>query len=308
MPAEPIPRRRLLRLTGVALAGAAIAAWPRRPPSVTWTGQAMGGPAQVTLHGVEEATARRLVAQVAGLVDRMEGLFSLHRPDSVISRLNRQGELGDPPAAFTDLLSRALSVSAATGGAFDPTVQPLWRLYRDQGAGADPASVLDRIDWRGVVVGRDRVRLPPGAALTLNGIAQGYITDRVVDLLAAQGVGHMLVDMGEPRGVGRRDDGGDWMLGVADPDDAARLITTLPVSGRAIATSAPRASLADEAGRIGHIFDPATGRPAQGWKQVSLAAGTAMLADALSTAVAALPRDRAGAVLAGTGGVLVAGV
>lgn len=307
MPAEPIPRRRLLRLTGVALAGAAIATWPRRPPPVTWTGQAMGGPAQLTLHGVEEATARRLVAQVAGLIDRMEGLFSLHRPDSVISRLNRQGELRDPPAAFTDLLSRALSVSAATGGAFDPTVQPLWQLYRDQGAGADPASVLDHVGWHGVLVGRDRVRLPPGAGLTLNGIAQGYITDRVVDLLAAQGVGHMLVDMGEPRGVGRRDDGADWMLGVADPDDAARLITTLPVSGRAIATSAPRASLADEAGRIGHIFDPATGRPAQGWKQVSVAAGTAMLADALSTAVAALPRDRAGAVLAGTGGVLVAG-
>lgn len=310
MQPEPrISRRRVLRLSAVALAGAGVALWPRKPPPVTWTGQAMGGPASLTLHGVEEATARRLVSRVVALVDAMEGLFSLHRPDSLLSRLNREGEVGDPPAAFTDLLRQALAVAAATGGAFDPTVQPLWDLYR--GGVLDAAvlqAALGTVGWQRVMVARDRVRVPPGTQLTLNGIAQGYITDRVTDLLLSHGVGHMLVDMGEPRGIGLREDGQEWRLGIADPDAVDRVLSTVPVSGRAIATSAPRGTLIDAAGRFGHILDPATGRPAMAWRQVSVAAATATMADALSTAIAAAAPARAASLIGDSGAAVVMGV
>ncbi len=309
MPPETMPlpsRRRVLRLSALALAGGALALWPRRPPPVTWQGQAMGGPASLTLHGVEEGAAQALVGHVVRLISALEGLFSLHRPDSLLSRLNREGELGDPPAAFTDLLRQALALSAVTAGAFDPTVQPLWQFYRD--GTVDFGAVRQAIGWQRVEVRRDRVRLPPGMALTLNGIAQGYITDRVTDLLLAHGIGHMLVDMGEPRGIGRRDDGQEWQLGVADPVDAARIATRIPVSGRAVATSAPRGSLIDAAGRYGHILDPATGLPADRWRQVSVAASTATLADALSTAIAASDPARSRSLLvAGGGQAIVAG-
>lgn len=298
----------MLCLSAVALAGAGIASWPRRPPPVTWTGQAMGGPASLTLHGVEEGAARALVGRVAALVGAMEGMFSLHRPDSILSRLNREGEVGDPPALFTDLLRRALALSAATDGAFDPTVQPLWDLYRQGDASGDGVdAVLQNVGWRRVTVGRDRVTLPPGTRLTLNGIAQGYITDRVTDLLLAHGVGHMLVDMGEPRGIGARDDGQEWRLGIADPDDGQRMLAAVPVSGRAIATSAPRGTLIDAAGRFGHILDPGTGLPATQWRQVSVAAPTAALADALSTAIAAVAPVRAQSLLI-AGGEMVMGI
>lgn len=305
MPSDtpPLTRRLVLRLAGVALAGAAIATWPRRPEPVTWTGQAMGGPASLTLHGVAPDAARMLIGQVVALVDAMEDLFSLYRPDSALSRLNRAGVLADARVDFTDLLGRALGMAAATDGAFDPTVQPLWDLYR---ANAMPeqtlAAVRDQVGWRRVGVQGDRVTLPPGMGLTLNGIAQGYITDKVVGLLAAHGIGHMLVDMGEPRGIGRREDGTDWNLGIADPTDAERLLTLVPVSGRALATSAPRGTLVDAAGRFGHIFDPGTGRPATGWTQVSVAAADATRADALSTAIAAAPAERAASLLRAGGG------
>lgn len=307
--APEITRRRVLRLSAVALAGAGITLWPRMPPPFTWTGQAMGGPASLTLHGLEEATARRLVSRVVALVDAMEGLFSLYRPDSVLSRLNREGEVGDPPAAFTHLLSQALAVAGATGGAFDPTVQPLWHLYR----GGEPdreglRTVIGTVGWRRVVVARDRVRLAPGTQLTLNGIAQGYITDRVTDLLLSHGVGHILVDMGEPRGIGRRNDGQEWRLGIADPDAVDRILSTVPVSGRAIATSAPRGTLIDTGGRFGHILDPATGVPATAWRQVSVAAATAMMADAMSTAIAATAPARAASLIGHSGASVVMGV
>ncbi|MBJ7414144.1 MAG: FAD:protein FMN transferase [Niveispirillum sp.] len=310
MPPETwISRRRVLRLSAVALAGAGVALWPRKPPPVTWTGQAMGGPASLTLHGAAEETARRLVSRVVALVDAMEGLFSLYRPDSLLSRLNREGEVGDPPAAFTHLLGQALTVAAATGGAFDPTVQPLWELYR--GGVPDAAGLqaaLGTVGWQRVMVARDRVRLQPGTQLTLNGIAQGYITDRVTDLLLSHGVGHMLVDMGEPRGIGLRDDGQEWRLGIADPDAVDRVLSTVPVSGRAIATSAPRGTLIDAAGRIGHILDPVTGLPATAWRQVSVAAATATMADALSTAIAAAAPARAASLIGDSGASVVLGV
>ncbi|GLI92757.1 hypothetical protein LMG27198_17490 [Methylocystis echinoides] len=51
-------------------------------------------------------------------------------------------------------------------------------------------------------------------ALTLNGIAQGYITDRVCDLLRREGVGHTMVDMGELRALDVRPDGSLWRVGL----------------------------------------------------------------------------------------------
>lgn len=302
-PDTSLSRRRVLRLAGVALAGAGIAAWQHRPQLVTWTGQAMGGPASLTLHGVAPDAARALIGQVVALVDAMEDLFSPHRPDSALSRLNRDGVLSAARVDFTDLLGRALGMAAATDGAFDPTVQPLWDLYRTGTVVAGAlAAVRDQVGWRRVRVDGDRITLPPGMGLTLNGIAQGYITDKVVGLLAAHGIGHMLVDMGEPRGIGRREDGTDWHLGIADPTDATRLLATVPVSGRSLATSAPRGTLVDAGGRFGHIFDPGTGRPATGWAQVSVAAADATRADALSTAIAAAPAERAASLLRAGGG------
>lgn len=111
---------------------------------------------------------------------------------------------------MAELLARAVAIAELTGGAFDPTVQPLWALYaRHFGtAGADPAGppaaalepALALVGHRHLRVSPDRIALARrGMALTLNGIAQGYITDRVAALLRAGGIAHTLVDLGEAR-------------------------------------------------------------------------------------------------------------
>src|SRR5690606_33904156 len=123
-------------------------------------------------------------------IARLERIFSLYRADSDLCRLNRDGRHDAPPLELVELLSLAASVSAASGGAFDVTVQPLWLRYAEHFAAvdADPAGpalddLLALVDWRGVSVDAGRVALArPGMAITLNGIAQGYITDRVADL------------------------------------------------------------------------------------------------------------------------------
>ena len=106
------------------------------------------------------------------------------------------------------LLSEAARFSRLTDGAFDVTVQPLWQLYAEHFArpGADPEgpptaaveAVRALVDYRALRVEEDRVSFARrGMAATLNGIAQGYITDRVADRLRDEGMTSVLVDMGE---------------------------------------------------------------------------------------------------------------
>jgi thiamine biosynthesis lipoprotein len=127
--------------------------------------------------------------------------------------------------------------------------------------------------------------------LTLNGIAQGWITDRVADLLRAAGVTSSLVDMGEIRAVG--DAGGHpWRVAV-EPDGAI-----LALADRAVATSAADGFRFDAAGRFGHILDPRTGAPAAAAARATVTAPDAATADALATALTFLDAPSTRAALA----------
>lgn len=127
--------------------------------------------------------------------------------------------------------------------------------------------------------------------LTFNGIAQGYATDRVVDILRAGGIDQSLVDMGEPRAIGSSLGGRPWTVGIADPDDADHIGEQIEVIDRAVATSAGYGFRFDQDGQFNHLFDPRSGRSAQLYKCVTLILPTAMQADALSTAYNLMPLD-----------------
>ena len=243
-------------------------------------------------------------------------MFSLYRPRSALSRLNRDGRLPAPPLELVALLAEARVYSERTEGAFDATVQPLWRLHAAHFArpGADPHGPADAeiararalVDYRAVDVEPAEIRFArPGMALTLNGIAQGHITDRVAALLQDAGMGDVLLDIGEVRALGRHPDGRPWRVGLrraAQPETVAR---TVALADRAVATSAGIASPFEPSGRHHHLFDPATGRPAPGAGQVSVIAPRATLADALSTALAVAPSARAAPLAARFPGITV---
>ncbi len=132
-------------------------------------------------------------------------------------------------------------------------------------------------------------------AMTLNGIAQGYITDRVADLLRRRGFDNVLVDMGEIVGLGQRGDGGAWRIGVSTPD--GRIVHRTTLSDRALATSSPMGTLFDDDGNVGHILDPLRGVPIAVRELVSVSADRAALADALSTAFCIMDDAEAAAAL-----------
>ncbi|MDK1373738.1 MULTISPECIES: FAD:protein FMN transferase [unclassified Sinorhizobium] len=222
-------------------------------------------------------------------------MFSLYRSDSVLSELNRTGAIAAPPSDLVHLLEACRNCWEATNGAFDPTVQPLWALYARHFSvdGADPTGPSDdekrralaRVGFEKVRLGRDRIVFTqPGLALTLNGVAQGYITDRIVELLKDAGVANSLVSMGEIRAIGAQSDGTPWRVGLASTEDAPAPDSILDIVNKAVATSSQDGFVFGDSGRFGHIVDPHSGEMPRLFKRVSVIAPTATEADAFSTA------------------------
>lgn len=294
----PLSRRRFI---GISAAAAGLNLLPlgggagAQARLVTWQGQVMGAAATLQLHHHDQAAAERLIERALAEMRRLELLFSLYRDDSALSLLNRQGVLLAPPAELVALLAECRRHFELTGGSFDPTVQPLWALYRDHFSrpGADPQgppasalrAALARVGFAQVGFNQDRIVFHrPGMALTLNGIAQGWATDRVVDMLRREGVVSSLVDMGESRALGARPDGRPWRIGVADPDQPDQVGSTLEAVDKAVATSGAYGFRFDSAGRFNHLLDPRTGACAHLHGSVTVVLPTATAADALSTA------------------------
>jgi thiamine biosynthesis lipoprotein len=310
-----LSRRRFISVTASAAALPIVSPHDvtAAPAPVVWRGVAMGAMASMTVVHPDRDAAKRLIDRCLAEITRLEAIFSLYRPDSALVRLNTEGVLERPPLELVEVLSFAASLARHSDGAFDVTVQPLFELYARHFAepGADLAGppparlagALRLVDHRNVEVASDRIALRrAGMKLTLNGIAQGYVTDRVAALLREEGLENMLLDLGELRGQGRHPEGRPWRAAIADPSHPQETLFAVEVRDDlgglpALATSGGYALYFDPDRRHHHLFDPATGHSASHHASISVAASTAMLADGLSTATAALPPERCAALM-----------
>jgi FAD:protein FMN transferase len=307
-----LDRRRFIGITAAA-AGLGAAPWADAAAVASdrltvWAGTALGARASIRLHHPDKTVAERLIAECIDEIGRLERVFSLYRPDSALSRLNRDGALDGPPLDLVRLLSDSRRFATLTGGAFDPTVQVLWMTYAKHFStpNADPAGpcaeaiarAQDLVGHRGIDIAPGRVAFARrGMGVTLNGIAQGYITDRIADRLRQAGLTNVLVDLGEARALGPHPDGRPWRVGLVDPGDPSAISDKLDLAQGALATSAAYGFAFDAAARFGHLLDPRTGRPDSRHAAVAVLAPDATTADALSTAFTLMGGDEIDQVL-----------
>jgi thiamine biosynthesis lipoprotein len=287
-------RSKFSRRRFLTIAAAGLAAGPAHAADITrWRGQALGAKASMILTGLSRAEAQLTFRAVEQELERLERIFSLYRESSEISRLNQTGHLSSPSPELLDVLSLSGALHAATGGAFDPTVQPLWLALAQ---GGDTAPARASIGWEKVNFDTDAVRLAhPGMGLTLNGIAQGYITDRIAALLRRRGLDQILIDMGEIVALGGRPDGRGWQAGIATPDGT--VVHHVALRDRGLATSSPFGTVLSEDETIGHIIDPTGNNRAAKQNLVSISAPKAAVADGLSTACCLLDPNKAKAAV-----------
>lgn len=247
-------------------------------PRFDWRGSALGGEARVSLYVADPDAAHEALAAVAREIERLETIFSLYRPESQLSRLNATGQLDTPSRDLEDVLRAAIEWRNITGGAFDPTIQTVWRAVAD---GSEISPELLATIGAKVSIKDGAIALADGSALTLNGIAQGRIADRVTKLLVSRGFTDVIVDAGELRLPGKQ----PRAVGIP----AAK--AAVSVAGVAIATSEPKTLVFDQRTWRHHLIDPRTGQSPQHWQSISVFARDAQTADALSTAFAVLPFD-----------------
>mgnify|MGYP002713071733 CR=1 FL=1 len=311
-PTVRISRRRALfigaTLIGGALAPAALAASQQ---IAKWRGQALGAHAEIQLAGMTMPAARPVFRDVEAEIVRLEAIFSLYRQESALAQLNALGHLDNPPPELIALLSDAAIIHRQTDGLFDPTVQPLFAFYaahfdaaRRGGGQPNPEAVqavLQRVGFDKVRFDTGRVEFEqPGMALTLNGIAQGYITDRIAALLRARGFSNLLLDIGEIAAVGRGLEGQGWRIGVQKSVGSSDIVRTFVVSDKCVATSMMLGTTFDTGRTAGHIIHPRLGLVSRYNKRATVIDSSAARADALSTA-AILMDKRALETLAGSG-------
>lgn len=290
-------RRQALKLTGAALvSGAAfpLASCTGDSGLHLWEGEALGAPASIKLFGLSEARAEHLFKIARKETERLAKIFSLYDSNSEISRLNRTGRLKNASRDMIELLHASRHISELTGGAFDVTVQPLWNLsvlmqnIEITKKGADDLwnNARALVDYHYVSVdGHDISFAKQGVEITLNGIAQGYISDKVAAILQDEGAENGLVNIGEFKAFGRREGGEPWRVGIQDPRNIMDEIETLELRDQGLATSSGLAGkISDD---LLHIFDTrADGLSGSRPEFISASAvhKSAMVADGFATA------------------------
>lgn len=264
-----ISRRRFIAISGAAcLSGVPTQA-------AKWSGTAMGARAFIELRGDPDA-ANLALAAAKDTLTRLEGQFSLYDTRSAITQLNRSGKLEMSPE-FAALKHAVDIAHQETEGLFDPTIQSLWQALATIPS-TDTTQALDLVGWEMVKeVGTAVSFARSGMAITLNGIAQGFVTDRVRSVLNAHGFKETIVNIGEYH-VGAV----PAKIGIADAK--GNLISTRVVQNSAIATSSPNALMLTP--DTGHILHPLLEPTAPRWDTVSVHAENACFADAYSTALA----------------------
>jgi thiamine biosynthesis lipoprotein len=253
----------------------------------------------IVAYGEDAGALPGIVEAAFDEVDRIDRLMSHYKPESPLSRLNREAAdraVAVEPELF-DFIAESLRYSRDSDGAFDVTVGPLmkaWGFFRGGGripAEGELAELRQRVGYRHVVLDPTArtIRFDrPGVELDLGGIAKGYAVDRAVVVLRARGVAAALVSAGGSTvfGLGAPPGSMAWEVGIQDPADTGANALTVKLRDRALSVSGSyEKSFEHDGVTYSHIMDPRTARPVQGMLSVAVLSATGTEGDALDDAL-----------------------
>ncbi len=295
-------RRSFLKLSGLLGLGVASATvlpaesaeaflFNKKEYKVTKTRLAMGTFVAITAIHPSRDQAEQAIGLAFEEIDRLNAILTHYEKSSAVGSLNASGRLQAAPSEVTDLVARSLYYNHESGGAFDITVKPLIDLYKTSfAAGSKPSD--QEINRVLKLVGSEKIRYDQkqllfaesDMAITLDGIAKGFIVDRASSVLSAGGVKNHLINAGgDIRTSGKAAQGRPWTVAVQDPDKHRDYPDVVNLGDGAIATSGNYEIYYDQEKLFHHIVDSKTGHSPQLAASVTVVAPTVMDADALAT-------------------------
>lgn len=258
----------------------------------------LGSPFEMTVVAKDSVQGNEFIDLAVAEVKRVEYLISDWIPTTQISQVNKNA--GIKPVKVDkevfDLVSRAIKVSQITSGAFDISYASMDRIWKFDGSmkvmpteEAIKKSV-SKIGYKNIVLDPKEQTIflkNEGMKLGLGGIGQGYIADKVKELLFSKGCVSGIVNVsGDINAWGKQPDGKPWTVGIVNPLNKNKIFATFPLENSAVETSGSYEKFVIFNGiRYAHIIDPRTGYPAQGVVSVSVFAKQTEIADALATGI-----------------------
>ena len=293
-------RRKFLKILGVSIVGSLGYGFfnlhKNQINKSFWKGSVLGAPSKVEIHSRDEKLNNYLINKINKLVLKYENIFNLQNKKSEISYLNKNKFINNPSPEFIEVINNSKFVSDKTNGLFDITVQPLWDLYYDhfiiKNRNTTPdinkiKETLKLVNWKNVVVHEDKVILNNRSSITLNGIAQGWITDKITKLLSNNGFTDTLVDFGESYASGMFEYTRPWNILIKGKNTEK----VVNVSNKAIATSGGHGTIFEPSMKYHHIFNTKTGKSSNNFKAVSVISDKAWLSDAISTSSLSMKKE-----------------
>jgi thiamine biosynthesis lipoprotein len=293
---------------------ALLAACDRTPPVaqlVVNAHQSMGSEVRVSVWTDRATDARAAMAAVFAEFDRLDALLSVWKADSDVARINAAA--GRAPVRVDretiHILRTAQQVSDWSEGKFDVTfgtLSDVWKFDHDRDnrvpSRAEIAARLPLIDYKAVVIddGNSTVLLSrAGMRIHLGGIGKGHAVDRAAAILRGGGFGDFMIQAGGDLYVAGTSGQGPWRLGINDPRGApGDSFAVVELSDATFSTSGDYERFFIKDGvRYHHILDPETGDPARGCVSVTIVSASAILADAMSTAVFLLGPEKGMALI-----------
>ncbi len=293
---KALSRRDFIKITAVAggslLGGKYLIDW-LSDDSVTVkdTRVLMGTIINLAVIAENKAAGEAAVAATFAELERQIAIFDHRTAGTPVSMLNAAGQVANPPAELVEVLNMAAAISEQTNGAFDVTIKPLIDLYQNSVDLPDEAAVqqaLALVDYRKLQIAADQISfVQPGMAITLDGIAKGYVVDAGVAELKKQGFDNVFVEAGgDLMAAGSKATETPWRVGVQAPrEEQSGLVATFNISDQAAATSGDYMQYYSSDLLNHHIIDPRVGHSPRELASVTIVSGRAVLSDALATAV-----------------------
>ncbi len=277
-----------------------LAAFPAQAEPWRFQRELMGTRFTIVCHAEDSASAERQAAVAFEMAEKVNRVASDYRPDSELARLTAlpaSQSVVLSPLLF-DVLQHARGMAENTHGAFDPTLGPLTRLWRQtrQQRRLPEVAVLEAAraatGWRHFSLDPTsrRVTLHRAAMrFDLGGVAKGYAADLMLEALAAAGLRQVMVAAGGDIRLGDPPPGREGWRVAVQTLELTRHDEVRVLANAAISTSGDlHQSVEIDGVRYSHILDPATGLGLTRRIAATVIADEAKLSDALATAACVL--------------------
>ena len=278
-----------------------------KTPLVRKTKYSMGTVYEIAAYDDQPERASQAIDLAFVEVVRLDAMLSNYKPESDLSRLNREGHFHavKVPADLYRVIEESVKYSKVSGGKFDITVAPLVDMWKAALRGDRVASEAQQQKLR-ECVGYEKIELiPPDMVefhspcmrIDVGSIGKGYAVDKAVAVLRANGIKNALVDAGQSSiyGMGAPPGMSAWEVHLRDPSN--RVDPTVMLNENSVSTSeqTPASLLGNET--AGHIIDPENGKPLETNYALSIVAKTGTASDALSTTLLLVGPERGKAIV-----------